>query len=110
MCISQIYRPIYNIEEEEGEREERAGIEVDAFGCGWNDGFRGQRLLVVLRLRLAKSPPHLDGLAVAVKVRQLKIPGQRAHDAEVVGAQVRLGCAHLFAPRLCHLEMEACVI
>lgn len=64
---SQIHRPIDDIKEQEGEREERAGIKINAFGCRGYDRFRGRRLLV-LDLRFARSVAGINGFAVAVEV------------------------------------------
>lgn len=47
---SQVNRPVDDIEEEECEGEEGAGIEVNALGGRWNDRFGGRRLLVVFAL------------------------------------------------------------
>lgn len=98
---SQVYGPINHIEEEEGEREESPGVQVDSFSCRGDDRFGRRRPLVVLGLGLASD--GFNRLPVAVKVRQLKVPRQRAHDAEVVGPQVRLGGAHLLTAGLRHL-------
>lgn len=101
---SQVYGPINHVEEKEGEREESSGVKVDSFSRRGDDGFGRWRPLVVLGLGLASG--GLDWLPVAVKVRQLKVPRQRAHDAEVVGPQVRLGGAHLLTAGLRHLVAE----
>lgn len=98
---SQVYGPINDVEEEEGEREESPGVQVDSFSCRGDDGFWRRRPLVVLGLGLAGG--GFDRLPVAVKVRQLKVPRERAHDAEVVGPQVRFGGAHLLTAGLRHL-------
>ena len=60
----------------------------------------------MLALRLPQHAGQVDGLPVAVKVRELEVAGQRAHNAEVVGAEVRLGGADFLTPRLRHLEEE----
>lgn len=100
---SQVDGPVDHVEEEEGEGEEGPGVEVDALGRGGDDGLGRRRLLAgfVLRLEVAL---HLHRLAVAVKVGELKVPRQRAHNAEVVGAKVRLGGADLLAASFHHLE------
>lgn len=98
---SQVYGPINHVEEEEGEREESPGVQVDSFSRRGDDGFGRRRPLVVLGLGLSSG--GFDRLPVAVKVRELKVPRERAHDAEVVGPQVRLGGAHLLTAGLRHL-------
>lgn len=70
--LSQVYGPIDHVEEEEGEREESPGVQVDSFSSRGDDGFGRRRPLVVLGLGLANG--GFDRLAVAVKVRQLKVP------------------------------------
>lgn len=102
---SQVYGPINHIKEEEGEREEGPGIQVNPLRGGGDDGFGRRRPLVVLGLGLASG--GFNRLPVAVKVRQLKVPRERAHDAEVVGPQVRLRGAHLLAAGLRHLVARA---
>lgn len=102
---SQVNGPIHHVEEEEGEGEERPGVQVDPLGGGGDDGFRGGGPLVLgLGFAAAAAPAVVDGLPVAVKVRQLEVARQRAHDAEVVGPQVRLGGAHLLTASPGHLQ------
>lgn len=103
--MSQVDGPVDHVEEEEGEREEGSGIEVDALGGGGDDGFGWRRLLVGFALRL-EVPLHLHGFTVAVKVREFKVPRQGSHDAEVVGAKVRLGGADLLTSSLHHLGAD----
>lgn len=102
---SQVYGPINHIEEEEGEREEGPGVQVDSLSGRGDDGFGRRRPLVVLGLGLPSD--GFNRLPVAVKVRQLKVPWERAHNAEVVGPQVRLGGAHLLTAGLRHLVARA---
>lgn len=100
---SQVDGPVDHVEEEEGEGEEGPGVEVDALGRGGDDGLGRRWLLAgfVLRLEVAL---YLHRLAVAVKVGELKVPRQGAHNAEVVGAKVRLGGADLLTASFHHLE------
>ena len=53
--LSQIDRPVDNIEEEEGEREEGSCIEVNAFGGSRYDRFRWWGFLVTFVLGLVGS-------------------------------------------------------
>lgn len=71
---SQVYGPVNHIKEEEGEGEQGSGIQVDSFGSGGDNGFRRWRFPVVLGLGFAETSASINGLPVAVKVRQLKVP------------------------------------
>lgn len=101
---SQVTRPVDDVKKEEWEGEQGSGVEVDPLGGGGDDRFRRRGLLAVLGLWFSMPRAGVDGLAVAVEVRQLKVPGEGAHDAEVVGAQVWLGRADLLTAGLCHLR------
>lgn len=103
---SQVYGPVNHIKEKEGEWEQGSGIQIDPFGSRGNHRFWRRGLLAVLSLGFAKNHAGIDGLPVAIKVRQLKVPWERAHDAEVIGPKVGFRSAHLFAACLCDLETK----
>lgn len=98
----QVDGPVDHIKEEKGEWKESAGIEIDTLGRRGDDGLRRRWLFAGFALRLEVTL-DLHRLAVAVKVGELKVPRQRAHDAEVVGTKVRLGGADLLAASFYYL-------
>lgn len=69
---SQVDRPVDDVEEEEGEREKRSCVEVDAFGSSRYDRFRRWRFLIGFVFGL-EGPQHFHRFAVAVKVRKFKV-------------------------------------
>lgn len=70
--LSQVDRPIDDIEEEEGEGEEGSCIEVDAFGSSRYDGFRWWGFLVGFILGL-EGPRHFNWFTVTVKVGKFEV-------------------------------------
>lgn len=73
IALSEINRPVDNIKEEEGKREEGSCIEINAFGSSRYDRFRWTGLLAGFDLGFQGSS-HFNWFTITVKVGKFKVP------------------------------------